>query len=31
MEFLHTLTDTNSLDLRSTVPSIVPCGLPLAD
>lgn len=31
MEFLHALTDTNSLDLRSTVPSSVPSGLPLAD
>lgn len=31
MEFLHALTDTSSLDLRSTVPTRVPSGLPLAD
>jgi len=31
MEFLHALTDTSSLDLRSTVPSKVPSGLTLAD
>ena len=31
MEFLHALTDTSSLDLRSTVPSSVPSGLPLGD
>ena len=31
MEFLHALTDTASLDLRSTVPSRVPSGLPLGD
>jgi len=31
MEFLHALTDTASLDLRATVPSRVPSGLPLGD
>ena len=31
MTFLHALTDTASLDLRSTVPSRVPSGLPLGD
>jgi len=31
MAFLHSLTDTASLDLRSTVPSRVPSGLPLGD
>jgi len=31
MAFLHALTDTASLDLRSTVPSRVPSGLPLGD
>ncbi|MGY6277808.1 hypothetical protein [Methylomonas sp. MgM2] len=31
IEFLHALTDTGSLDLRDTVPSRVPNGLPLAD
>jgi cytochrome c peroxidase len=31
VEFLHALTDPASLDLRDTVPSRVPSGLPLAD
>jgi len=31
MAFLHALTDTASLDMRSTVPSSVPSGLPLGD
>lgn len=31
IEFLHALTDTTSLDMRSTVPSRVPSGLPLGD
>jgi len=31
MAFLHALTDTASLDLRATVPSSVPSGLPLGD
>ena len=29
--FLHTLTDTSSLDLRSQVPFTVPSGLPIGD
>lgn len=31
IEFLHALTDPASLDLRSTVPTRVPSGLPIAD
>lgn len=31
IDFLHALTDPNSLDMRATVPSRVPSGLPLAD
>jgi len=31
ISFLHTLTDISSLDMRSTSPSSVPSGLPLAD
>ena len=31
MEFLYSLTDPASMDLRHTVPSRVPSGLPLAD
>ena len=31
IEFLHALTDPNSLDMRNTVPKRVPSGLPLAD
>ena len=31
IEFLHALTDPASLDLRSTVPSSLPSGLPLRD
>ena len=31
LEFLYALTDPASLDLRSTVPSKVPSGLPLGD
>lgn len=31
MEFLHALTDANSIDLRSDVPQRVPSGLPLAE
>lgn len=31
LDFLHALTDPNSLDMRWTVPQSVPSGLPLAD
>jgi cytochrome c peroxidase len=31
IEFLHALTDTSALDLRSDVPAFVPSGLPVAD
>ncbi|WP_231383682.1 cytochrome-c peroxidase [Methylobacter luteus] len=31
LDYLHALTDPNSLDLRSTAPARVPSGLPLAD
>ena len=31
IEFLHALTDTASLDMRSTVPMRVPSGLPIRD
>jgi len=31
MEFLHSLTDPRSLDLRSDTPMVVPSGLPLAE
>ncbi len=31
MAFLHSLTDTNSVDLRQDVPGSVPSGLPLVD
>lgn len=31
IDFLHALTDPQSLDMRSTVPRRVPSGLPLAD
>ncbi len=31
MDFLHALTDPNSLDLRNDSPMVVPSGLPMAD
>jgi cytochrome c peroxidase len=31
LDYLHALTDPNSLDLRYTAPARVPSGLPLAD
>jgi cytochrome c peroxidase len=31
MDFLHALTDRNSLDIRDATPSSVPSGLPLYD